>query len=719
MGGGGGGPPARLPARPSAAPSLSEFIDLAEAGRLLEIWNLVFMQFDQAPDGSRTPLPAPSVDTGAGLERIAAVMQGVSSNFDTDLFTPILDRVQQIVGRPYDRGPDGAGFRVLADHARAVAFLLADGVYPSNEGRGYVLRRILRRAVRHAYLLGRSDPTLVHLTGAVVEQLGPVYPELIEKRDHIASVTGREEERFLETIEDGFGRMDELTSGAASTISGEDSFRLYDTYGFPIDLTQLIAAERGWKVDLPGFESALARQQERSRRARTEAKKGGDKKGGGGREEGGVDGLAIGRVRNRAAWETVVARKRQRFVGYETIVAETDILKFRHSDDRVELILHQNPFYAESGGQVSDTGLVTGDDWEIEIGDVYKIDGKQIVAGKPVSGFRPSAVRAAVAEQRRRDIERNHTATHLVHAALRNVLGTHVHQAGSVVSPDRLRFDFSHHAPASPEEIEAIEEEVNRSIWANIPVETYELPYDEALTKGAMALFGEKYGDVVRVVDVAGLSVELCGGTHVRTTGQIGMFHLGGETGVAAGVRRIEAITGPMAYRLLRQLDARLANAADTLRTNPESLGRKIESLLEEKRRLEKQVTQLLKGGGTGEEGGVIMVGDTQLFVGESPVDDRGQIGLVMDSFREQNNNAIKVLFATGDRPGIHVAVTDDLISRGVRAGDVVTKIAEVSGGRGGGRPHFASAGVGDVAKMTEARAQTPVILRSLLAEPN
>jgi alanyl-tRNA synthetase len=325
---------------------------------------------------------------------------------------------------------------------------------------------------------------------------------------------------------------------------------------------------------------------------------------------------------------------------------------------------------------------------------------------------------AAVAEQRRRDIERNHTATHLVHAALRNVLGTHVHQAGSVVSPDRLRFDFSHHAPASPEQIEAIEEEVNRAIWANIPVETYELPYDEALTKGAMALFGEKYGDVVRVVDVAGVSVELCGGTHVRTTGQIGMFHLGGETGVAAGVRRIEAVTGPMAYRLLRELDARLADAADTLRTNPESLGRKIESLLEEKRRLEKQVEQLLKGGGRGEEGGVIMVGDTQLFVGDSPVDDRGQIGLVMDSFREHNNNAIKVLFATGDRPGIHVAVTDDLISRGVRAGDVVTRIAEVSGGRGGGRPHFASAGVGDVAKMAEARAQTPVILRSLLAEP-
>ena len=691
------------------APSLDEFIELSDAGRLLEIWNLVFMQFDQAPDGSRTPLPAPSVDTGAGLERIAAVMQGVESNFDTDLFTPIIRRAQELIGGEYDRGPAGAGFRVLADHARAVAFLLADDVYPSSDGRGYVLRRILRRAVRHAYLMGRREPTLVHLTGAVVEQLSSVYPELAERAGHIAEVTAREEERFLDTIGDGLKRIDELMTGARSTISGEDAFRLYDTYGFPIDLTQVIAAERGWKVDLPGFESALAGQQERSRSAN---------KGGGRRGQGGGSEEPVARTsRGRGGWKTVVARRRQKFVGYETTVAETAILKYRQSSDRLELILHENPFYVESGGQVSDTGLVSGEGWELPVSDVYEQGGKQVVAGQLGAEFNPSTVFAEVEESRRRDIERNHTATHLVHAALRSVLGRHVRQAGSVVAPDRLRFDFSHHAPISSDQLGAIEEEVNRFVWANIPVETYQLPYKEALERGAMALFGEKYGDVVRMVDVPGVSIELCGGTHVRSTGQIGMFHFTGETGVAAGVRRIEAVTGPVAYRHVRTLDARIAEATDVLRTNPESLSKRIEALIDEKRRLEKQVAQLLKGGGSGEEGGGIMIGDTQLFVGDSPVDDRAQIGLLMDSFRERNKNAIKVLFATAGRPGIHVAVTDDLISAGVRAGDLVNKLAAVSGGRGGGRPHFASAGVGDIDKVPAVRDKTPAIVRELLKE--
>ena len=365
--------------------------------------------------------------------------------------------------------------------------------------------------------------------------------------------------------------------------------------------------------------------------------------------------------------------------------------------------------------------MVSGDGWELEVADVYKLDDKQVVAGEVAAGFRPSPVHAMVEDQRRRDIERNHTATHLVHAALRNVLGTHVRQAGSVVAPDRLRFDFSHHAPATPAELRAIEQQVNEAIWANHPVETRELPYAEALERGAMALFGEKYGEVVRVVDVPGVSLELCGGTHVRTTGQIGIFHFTAETGVAAGVRRIEAVTGPVVYRLLRELDARVAEAADALRTNPESLGRKIESLLEEKKRLDKQMEQLLKKGGGGPEqgaGAATMIGDTRLLVGESPVDDRGQIGLLMDSFREQHERAIQVLFATGDRPGIHVAVTDDLISKGIRAGDLVNRIAEVSGGRGGGRPHFASAGVGNVAMLDEARKRTIAIVTSLLAEP-
>ena len=578
------------------------------------------MQFDQAGDGSRTPLPAPSVDTGAGLERIAAVLQGVDSNFDTDLFMSIIAKAEDVIGAKYDDGPAGAGFRVLADHARAVAFLLADGVYPTNDGRGYVLRRILRRAVRHAYLMGRSEPTLVHLTHAVVEQMGGMFPELAEKASHIEDVTRAEEERFLETIEGGLGRMDRITTGAAGTVAGDEAFKLYDTYGFPIDLTQVIAAERGWKVDVVGFEKALSRQQERSRSAR------------GAGVPGSVN-VSTGKV--RGAWKTVVPRKRQRFVGYETTETETDILKYRRLSDHLELILHENPFYAESGGQVSDTGVVTGDGWRMHVDDVYKQDGKQVVSGNFEEEFEPSVVRAAVKERRRRDIERNHTATHLAHAALRNVLGTHVRQAGSVVAPDRLRFDFSHHAPVTPAELQEIERRVNEAIWANVDVETHQMPYREALKLGAMALFGEKYGDVVRVVDVPGVSVELCGGTHVRTTGQIGLFHFTGESGVAAGVRRIEAVTGPGAYARVRHFDARLAEAAEVLRTNPEHVSRKIEALLEEKKSLEKKIEELLKeGGGRREEGVETLIGSTRLIMGDSPVDDRRQIGLLMDSFR-------------------------------------------------------------------------------------
>jgi alanyl-tRNA synthetase len=681
--------------------TLPEFIARAESGALLEIWNLVFMQFDQAADGSRTPLPAPSVDTGAGLERIAAVLQGADSNFHTDLFLPIIRRAEELVGRPYDRGPAGAGYRVLADHARAVAFLLADGVYPSSDGRGYVLRRILRRAVRHAYLLGRSQPTLEHLALTVVDVMGEVYPELVAKRGHIAQVTRAEEERFLDTIEGGLGRLDGILAGSGGVVSGEDAFKLHATYGFPLDLTQVIAAERGWTVDVAGFDEALAQQQEGSRVKATASRVAHD---------------AI-RHAGMSSWVRVTPRKRQRFVGYETTRADTDILAFRQGPERVELILHENPFYAESGGQVSDTGLVRGQGWELPVDEVRKDEGRQVVSGPFGGEFEATPVTAEVAEQRRRDIERNHTATHLVHAALRQVLGDHVRQAGSVVAPERLRFDFSHHAPVTDAQLRAIEEAVNRGIWLNVDIVTSELAYQDALARGAMALFGEKYGDRVRVVDIPPLSLELCGGTHVRSTGQIGLFHFTHETGVAAGVRRIEAVTGPGAYDLMRQLDARLDAASDLLRTSPEHLGQRIESLLAERQRLEKQIADLLRRGG-GEPGagsGTLRVGDATVVIDESPVTDRGQIGLLMDTFREQQKSAIKVLFTGGDRPGVHVAVTDDLVSRGVKAGDLVRQIAAASGGSGGGRPHFASGGVGPAITVEETRRRVPEIIRTAL----
>src|SRR2546422_2799157 len=587
-----------------------EFVRLNEEGKQLEIWNLVFMQYDLQPDGSRKNLPKPSVDTGAGLERIASVMQNVPSNFDTDLFQPIIAQAVEIVGRPYDRGPAGAPYRVLADHARAVTFLLADGVYPSNEGRGYVLRRILRRAVRHAWLLGRREPTLAPLTRAVTGSMGDVYPEIVSKEPHLERVTRAEEERFLETIEGGLSRMEELRH--QPVISGEDAFKLYDTYGFPLDLTQMIAAEHGHTVDVEGFEQALGQQRRRSRAAR--------KIGGEGR-------------RRVGEWVELKKKGTQKWIGYEATKAETEPIAFRQTGDQLELILEENPFYAESGGQVSDTGVVKGEGWELTVEDVEKVDGKSAVVGTFGETFEPTAALAQVNESRRRNIERNHTATHLVHAALRKVLGTHVHQAGSVVAPERLRFDFSHQAPVKGDQLAAVEAEVNAHVWENLPIETREMAYKDAIAAGAMALFGEKYGDAVRVVDVPGVSLELCGGTHVGSTGQIALFRFTHETGAAAGVRRIEALTGPAAYRYAIELQERLSEAAGLLKVPPEHLAKRIEAMLEENKRLEKRIEDLLKGGGGGGEVVNVQIRGVDFEIRRVQVEDKKQVAMMCDAF--------------------------------------------------------------------------------------
>jgi len=667
-----------------------EFVRLNEEGKQLEIWNLVFMQYDLQQDGSRKNLPKPSVDTGAGLERIASVLQNVPSNFDTDLFQPIIAQAVEIVGRPYDRGPSGAPYRVLADHARAVTFLLGDGVYPSNEGRGYVLRRILRRAVRHAWLLGRREPTLAPLTRAVTAVMGDVYPELVSKEPHIERVTRAEEERFLETIEGGLTRMEELRH--QPVISGDDAFKLYDTYGFPLDLTQMIAAEHGHTVDVEGFEQALGQQRRRSRTAHKLSK-------------------AQKVVEKLGGWVTLKDKAKQKWIGYESTRSETKPIAFRQSGDQLELILEENPFYAESGGQVSDTGVVQGDGWELTVEGVEKVDGRNAVVGTFGESFEPTAALAQVNEARRRNIERNHTATHLVHAALRKILGAHVRQAGSVVAPERLRFDFSHHGPIKGDQLAAIEAEVNGYVWENHPIETRQMAYKDAVATGAMALFGEKYGDVVRVVDVRDVSLELCGGTHVSATGQIALFRFTHETGAAAGVRRIEALTGPTAYRYALELQRHLSEASGLLKTQPEHVVRRIEAMLEENKKLEKRVAELLRAG-TGESGHVEKIGDLELHVSESAIDDRDQISAIMDGFRGKHKRAISVLFTTGERAGIHVAVTDDLVSKGIKAGEIANAIAATTGGKGGGRPHFASAGVGDVNKLGEARARTVEIVR-------
>jgi alanyl-tRNA synthetase len=679
-----------------------EFEALAESGRFLEIWNLVFMQYDRAADGTLTPLPKPSVDTGAGLERIAAVMQGEDDNFHTDVFLPLIDRVGDLVGRPYDRSvEERASYRVLADHARAVSFLLADGVYPSNEGRGYVLRRILRRAVRHAWLLGRREPTLAPLTDVVVREMSAIYPELAVKAGYIHEVTETEERRFLETIEGGLRRLEEIFAGGTRTIAGDEAFRLYDTFGFPIDLTQIIAGERGVEVDLAGFERALEAQRGRSREARSP-----------GRGSGSAPAVHTAKP---GAWRSV-KRGKQRFVGYDTTEADTDVLAFRQEGPRVELVLKENPFYAESGGQVSDIGELRGQGWGLQVDTVRK-DAKGTVVGGSAEGFEPASLHAAVDAPRRRDIERNHSATHLVHHVLRNRLGTHVRQQGSLVEPDRLRFDFSHHGPIDATTLQAIEDDVNALVLANDEVTTRQMPYPDALGLGAMAFFSEKYGDVVRVVQM-GPSIELCGGTHVRSTGQVGPFRFTGQTGVAAGVRRIEAVTGAGALRAVRELEHRLAQVAEALRAQPEHLVRRVEQLLEERQRLETRLAEALRsGGGAALSGERTQVQGVDLTIADTATDDRAEVGRLSDQFREGARNGVLVLFSSGGRGAIHVTLTDDLVAQGRKAGDLVNRIAALSGGKGGGRPHFASAGAGDPGKLGAARAATPELVADWLGQ--
>jgi alanyl-tRNA synthetase len=705
-----------------AVVSQADFERLAEEGRYLEIWNLVFMQYDRSADGTLTPLPRPSVDTGAGLERIAAVMQGQDSNFHTDLFRPLLDRAGELIGRPYDDAAaddpgadnDFASYRVLADHARAVTFLLADGIYPGNEGRGYVLRRILRRAVRHAWLLGRREPTLAPLTDVVAREMGGVYPELIARSKYIRETTEAEERRFLGTIEGGLRRLEETFASGATTISGEDAFKLYDTYGFPIDLTQIIAGERGVTVDVDGFERALEEQRQRSRAARFVV---------------GADAVLVSdeahvqitkgvapavHVKKPGAWRTL-KRGKQKFVGYERTEADSDILAFRQDGDQLELLLRENPFYAESGGQVSDAGAVRGEGWSFPVASVQK-GPKGTVLGGVLERFEPTLVTARVDVPRRRNTERNHSATHLVHAALRRHLGMHVRQQGSLVTPERLRFDFSHHGPIDADTLRAVERDVNEQIWANHVVSTRQMAYPDALALGAMAFFSEKYGDVVRVVQI-GDSIELCGGTHVRTTGQLGLFRMTGQGGVAAGVRRIEAVTGPEAYAALEGIESRLHRVAEVLKAQPEHLARRAEQLVDERQKLEARLQEALRSGGDAPTAAteVVQVDSVQLTMAETATEDRGELGQIADRFREGKRNAVLVLFGTAGRGAIHVTLSEDLVTAGRTAGDLVNRIAAVSGGKGGGRPHFASAGAGDPARLSDARQATPALVAAWL----
>ena len=716
------------------------FVEGAEAGRFLEIWNLVFMQFDRQADGTLVPLPKPSVDTGAGLERIAAVKQGVTNNFHTDMFAPLIRAVEETVGISYwgresdapragvriagghggaDAVPnavDPASFRVLADHARAVAFLLADGVFPSNEGRGYVLRRILRRAVRHAYLLGRREPTLVAVVQQVIATMGDAYPELRQHAEHLLNTTRVEEQSFLATIEGGLARFDQLapphstqgSSAVRGTLSGEDAFRLYDTFGFPIDLTELMAHERGYTIDIAGFEQALGAQRARSKDERKSRKLG-------------VDTESLGDV---ASWERGGGDPGDsRFVGYDAIEVDTEVAALRRLDGhRVAILLRESPFYAESGGQVSDEGEIVGEGWRVEVDGVRKVDGRSAALGRLTGDFRFGRATARVPGARRKDTERNHTATHLLHAALRQVLGDAVHQAGSLVSPDRLRFDFTHHGPVAASHLAEVERIVNGEIWRAQPVTWTEMPYAHARAKGAMALFGEKYGDVVRVVDVAGVSMELCGGTHVRNTAEIGLMVLVSESGVASGVRRIEALTGASAFALLKERERTLQRVGELVKAPLDAVERRVQQLVEERRALERKLEEAMRGGGDelqkliaaarplGSNGGSLVIG----LVHAADVKSLQAMG---DALREQLRSGVGLLATHLDegKGALLVVVSDDLRARGVRADAIVRDLAALAGGRGGGKPHMAQAGIPDATRLAAALAEAPRVVGALV----
>jgi alanyl-tRNA synthetase len=691
--------------RRGSEPTLDEFVEAGERGEFLEIWNLVFMQFDRDADGVLHPLPAPSIDTGAGLERISAVLKGVGSNYDTDLFTPLIERAQAVIGIPYEYHSEvGVSYRVLADHARATAFLLADGVFPSNEGRGYVLRRILRRAVRHAWLLGRREPTLVAVVDAVIQRMQGVYPELSARRDHILRTTRAEEERFLATIDEGMKRFEEIAPARGSgVISGQDVFRLYDTFGFPLDLTELMAAERGYGVDVEGFENALEAQRSRSRADRAAS-------GSGLAEESLLDG-----------WVMVDEAAEQEFAGYQATELETEIIGYRYMDDGgLALMLSNNPFYAEGGGQVSDNGHLYGAGWQMDVRDVRKVGGRVALVGAVEGDFTVGRVRAVVEDPSRRDTERNHTATHLLHAALRRVLGEHVFQQGSLVSPDRLRFDFSHTGPMTPEQQAEVEQLVNEAIWANYEVCAHRMGYREALDRGAMALFSEKYGDVVRVVEIPGMSMELCGGTHVRSTGQIGLFRIVSEAGVAAGVRRLEAVTGPLAYQRTLRERATLRDLAALLKTREENVVARVEALAEEHRELGRQLERARASGGSDLVSSLIEgatpVNGTRVIAARVDLSSADEARALGDRLRERMGSGVAVLGAEASgRASLYAVATDDLIARGVRADELIRDLAALAGGKGGGRPHMAQAGLSDPARLPELLQRVPEVVRGKL----
>ncbi|WP_141334253.1 alanine--tRNA ligase [Paenibacillus sp. tmac-D7] len=674
-----------------------------ENERFLEVWNLVFSQFNHNKDGSYTPLPNKNIDTGAGLERFASILQDVDSNFDTDLFQPIIQKTCELAGVKYKENDEqDVALKVIADHIRTVAFSVGDGVLPSNEGRGYVIRRLLRRAVRYGkVVLGMDKPFLYLLTPVVGEIMGVYYPEVVEKREFIEKVIRTEEERFHETLGGGLAILAELTEKARkeglTTISGSDAFKLYDTYGFPFDLTEDYASEQGLTVDREGFDRAMQEQRDRARAARQES-----------------DSM---KVQGGPLADFTV---KSEFVGYTDLVTSAKVIAIVHEQQFVDLvgtgetcqvILDRTPFYAESGGQVSDHGYMTAGDTVLKVESVGKAPHGQHVhtvvvqAGVLRSG---ETVQATVTQDVREDIIKNHTATHLLHKALKEVLGDHVNQAGSLVAPERLRFDFSHFGSISAEELQEIERRVNAQIWNSLEVDISLKPIAEARAMGAMALFGEKYGDVVRVVRIGGYSLELCGGCHVSNTSQIGLFKLVSESGIGSGIRRIEATTGRQAYQYLDGQLQLLRDAASLLKSNITDVPKRVEGLFTQLKELSRE-NESLKAKLGGIEAGsltdqVKAVNGVNVLAAEVSAGDMESLRNIVDQMKQKLGSAIIVLGAEAeDKVNLVAAVSQDLVGQGYHAGKLIKEVAAACGGSGGGRPDMAQAGGKDASKLKEA----------------
>lgn len=675
-----------------------------ENERFLEVWNLVFSQFNHNKDGSYTPLPNKNIDTGAGLERITSIVQDVDSNFDTDLFMPYIERTSAISGIKYKTNAEyDVAFKVIADHVRMVTFAVGDGVLPSNEGRGYIIRRLLRRAVRYGKVLGIDRPFLWELTATVGEVMGGYYPEVLEKREFIEKVIRTEEERFHETLTDGLAILADLCAKARAegknAISGPDAFKLYDTYGFPFDLTEDYATEQGMTVDREGFDASMEEQRERARAARQE-----------------TDSMKV------QGGPLADYTEKSEFIGYDRLTAEAKVIaivadnRFVDAagvDEKVLVILDRTPFYAESGGQVSDRGVLAASGMTAEVLGLSKAPYGQhvhqvaVTAGAIRVG---DTVTAAVSVAERNDTIKNHTATHLLHKALKEVLGEHVNQAGSLVGPERLRFDFSHFGAITPEELADIERRVNEQVWLGTELDISLMPIADAKALGAMALFGEKYGDVVRVVRVGDYSLELCGGCHVRNTSQIGLFKLVSEGGIGSGVRRIEAVTGRGAYAYLDEQLGLLKQAAALLKSNIADVPKRIEAAQAETRQLQRD-NESLQGKLSRLEaadlaGQAKSVGGVTLLAAQVNAGGMDALRGVADELKAKLGSAVLALGAVdGDKVNLIVAVTPDLVGQGLHAGKLVKELAAICGGGGGGKPELAQAGGKDPSKLGEALA--------------